>query len=251
MHLEFLRIEAGGRDCATSVKQPPKKEPNCIPAGCLAVNRHVFRNCAKISSMTLSYQQTHFQTSVPDSRLAPPDRGAEVAFAGRSNAGKSSALNAITQQRALARTSKTPGRTQQLNFFAVDATRRLVDLPGYGYAKVPEDVKLRWQHSLTRYLETRRSLRGLILVMDCRHPLTDYDVQLLSWCRKADLPVHVLLSKADKLRRGPASATLLAVTKRLAALHPAGSAQLFSSLDKTGVDEARSVLDSWLEAPDS
>ncbi len=198
--------------------------------------------------MTLSYQQARFLTSVPEVRLAPPDHGAEVAFAGRSNAGKSSALNAITRQKALARTSKTPGRTQQLNFFAIDDGHRLVDLPGYGYAKVPEKLKLQWQRGLTRYLETRRSLRGLVLLMDCRHPLTDYDVQLLTWCRHAGLPVHVLLTKADKLNRGPAGSTLLAVRQRLAALHPYSSVQLFSALARTGVEEVCAVLDAWLGA---
>lgn len=199
--------------------------------------------------MTLSYQQARFLTSVPEARLAPPDTGAEVAFAGRSNAGKSSALNAITRQRSLARTSKTPGRTQQLNFFAIDDGHRLVDLPGYGYAKVPEALKTQWQRSLSRYLETRRSLRGLVLLMDCRHPLTDQDVQLLTWCRHADLPVHLLLTKSDKLNRGPANNTLLAVRKRLTALHPDSSVQLFSALKHTGLDELRAVLDRWLGEP--
>jgi GTP-binding protein len=200
--------------------------------------------------MSLSYQQARFLTSVPDTRRAPPDEGAEVAFAGRSNAGKSSALNAITRQKALARTSKTPGRTQQLNFFAIDDRHRLVDLPGYGYARVPEKLKLQWQRNMTRYLETRRCLRGLVLLMDCRHPLTDHDLQLLNWCRHAGLPVHVLLTKADKLKRGPASNTLLSVRKRLAALHADFSVQLFSALDRTGVDTACALLDRWLADPE-
>jgi len=201
--------------------------------------------------MTISYQQARFLTSVPDSHLAPPDKGAEVAFAGRSNAGKSSALNAITRQKSLARTSKTPGRTQQLNFFSIDDSRRLVDLPGYGYAKVPGKVQMLWERSLSRYLESRRSLRGLVLLMDCRHPLTDYDVQFLAWCRHARLPTHVLLTKADKLKRGPANDTLLKVKKRLVALHPESSVQLFSAFNGCGVDEVGAVLDRWLEAPDA
>lgn len=199
--------------------------------------------------MTVPYQQARFLTSVPEAHLAPDDVGAEVAFAGRSNAGKSSALNAITGQRALARTSKTPGRTQQINFFGLDADRRLVDLPGYGFAKVPLAMKNQWQRNLAHYLESRRSLRGLILLMDCRHPLTDYDRQMLRWSAAAGLPTHILLTKADKLKRGPASNTLLSVRKALPALHPDATVQLFSALKKTGIDEARRVLDQWLQTP--
>ncbi len=196
--------------------------------------------------MALDYRSARFLTSVPDASLAPDDEGAEVAFAGRSNAGKSSALNALTGQKALARTSKTPGRTQQINFFALASGQRLVDLPGYGYAKVPQAMKNKWQRSMVDYLQTRQSLRGLVMLMDCRHPLTDYDQQMLLWCADVDLPVHVLLTKADKLKRGPAGNSLLAVRKRLADFHPGAGVQLFSSLKKTGVDEARAVLDNWL-----
>jgi len=196
--------------------------------------------------MALDYRTASFLTSVPDAALAPADEGAEVAFAGRSNAGKSSALNTLTDQKALARTSKTPGRTQQINFFALASGQRLVDLPGYGYAKVPQAMKDKWQRSMVDYLQTRASLRGLVMLMDCRHPLTDYDQQMLRWCADVDLPVHVLLTKSDKLKRGPATNSLLAVRKRLAEFHPDASIQLFSSLKKTGVDEARKVIDSWL-----
>jgi len=196
--------------------------------------------------MNLNFSRARFLTSAPRASLAPPDAGAEVAFAGRSNAGKSSALNVITDQRALARTSKTPGRTQQINFFALDDHVRLVDLPGYGYAKVPQSVKAQWQQHLAEYLETRASLRGLILLMDCRHPLTEYDQQMLRWCADAGLPVHVLLTKADKLKRGPASASLLTVRRRLGELHSQATAQLFSALNKSGVDEAREVIAAWL-----
>jgi len=196
--------------------------------------------------MNLNFTRARFLTSAPKASLAPPDAGAEVAFAGRSNAGKSSALNVITQQRALARTSKTPGRTQQINFFALDDSVRLVDLPGYGYAKVPQALKGQWQHQLTEYLETRGSLRGLVLLMDCRHPLTGFDQQMLCWCAAASLPVHVLLTKADKLKRGPASASLLAVRRQLAEFHPQATVQLFSALKKTGVGQAREVIAGWL-----
>jgi len=186
-----------------------------------------------------------FLTSVPRPGLAPADSGTEVAFAGRSNAGKSSALNAITQRKALARTSKTPGRTQHLVFFALDAHTRLVDLPGYGYAKVPERIKQQWGQAMADYLHSRESLQGLVLLMDIRHPLTDFDQQMLDWCQHAGMPVHILLTKADKLKRGAAQNTLLKVKKRLEG-YPAVSVQLFSALKKQGVEEAQSVLMQWL-----
>ena len=196
--------------------------------------------------MSIDFRQARFLISVPRSDQAPRDEGAEVAFAGRSNAGKSSALNTITEQRGLARTSKTPGRTQQINFFQVGENQRLVDLPGFGYARVPRSVHERWHRNLNQYLHVRRSLRGLILLMDCRHPLTDYDQRMLRWCADVGLPVHILLTKSDKLKRGPASNSLLAVRKRLPEFHRDASAQLFSALKKTGIDEARRVLDDWL-----
>lgn len=186
--------------------------------------------------------------SIPDPQQAPPDAGYEVAFAGRSNAGKSSALNALTQRKSLARTSKTPGRTQHLVFFELDGERRLVDLPGYGYAKVPEKVRRHWGLAMETYLSGRESLRGLVLMMDVRHPLTDFDKQMLQWCQHARMPVHILLTKADKLKRGPAMSTLLKVQKTLAE-QPNVSVQLFSALKHTGVEQARAVLDSWLALP--
>jgi GTP-binding protein len=196
--------------------------------------------------MTIDFRRAVFLTSAPDSSIAPPDQGAEVAFAGRSNSGKSSALNTITEQRGLARTSKTPGRTQQINFFDLGENRRLVDLPGFGYAKVPQAMKEQWQQNLMEYLHVRRSLRGLILLMDCRHPLTNYDQQMLLWCADVGLPTHVLLTKSDKLKRGPASNNLLSVRRRLPDLHPTATVQLFSALNKSGVDEARQLLSDWL-----
>jgi len=192
------------------------------------------------------YQHTRFLLSSPDSAHAPADSGLEVAFAGRSNAGKSSALNVITGQKALARISKTPGRTQQINFFTVDDQRRLVDLPGYGYAKVGRNIKNQWQRHIAGYLETRQCLQGVILMMDIRHPLKEFDRQLLGWCHAAGLPVHILLTKADKLKRGPAQAALLQVEKFLAEHISGASVQLFSALNRTGADEARAVLDNWL-----
>lgn len=193
------------------------------------------------------FSPAHFLKSAARLDQAPPDQGREAAFAGRSNAGKSSALNLITGHKGLARTSKTPGRTQLINFFSVTPDARLVDLPGYGYAKVPPEVKAQWERHLTSYLERRASLVGLILLMDVRHPLTDFDRQMLAWCAQGRLPVHVLLTKSDKLKRGAAQNTLLTVRRELKKLHPDATAQLFSALDGTGLDAARELLAGWLE----
>jgi GTP-binding protein len=181
-------------------------------------------------------------------RQLPPDRGREVAFAGRSNAGKSSALNALAHQSSLARTSKTPGRTQQLVFFDVRPERHLVDLPGYGYAKVPEDLRAHWQAFINDYFRTREALAGLVVVMDARHPLREYDRQMLGFATQRGLPAHALLTKADKLGRGEQAKTLQAVRKDLAASYgDTVDAQLFSSETKLGVDEARRVVAGWLQ----
>ena len=191
------------------------------------------------------YRQAAFLTSAAKLNQTPADNGYEVAFAGRSNAGKSSAINALCDQKTLARTSKTPGRTQLLNFFSIDEQRRIVDLPGYGYAKVSLGIKREWQGALAAYLENRDCLRGLMLMMDIRHPLKDYDLQMLEWANHIDLPVHVLLTKGDKLKKGPAASTVLKVRQTLVALNPAFSVQAFSSLKKTGIDEAHARLDAW------
>ena len=183
-------------------------------------------------------------------RQLPPDDGFEVAFAGRSNAGKSSALNALCQQNALARVSKTPGRTQQLVFFDIPPTtdRFLVDLPGYGYAKVPKDLQAHWQAFLDSYFGSRQALRGLVVIMDIRHPLRDYDRQMLGYAVERGLPAHALLTKADKLSRGAQGNTLLAVRKELsAAFGDTVSVQTFSGESKLGVEEARAVVARWLE----
>ena len=202
-----------------------------------------------MAGMDNRYRQTRFILGTPDLRHAPPDTGAEVAFAGRSNAGKSSALNAITGQRSLARISKAPGRTREINFFQVADDRRLVDLPGYGYAKVSRATKQDWQKNISRYLETRQSLCGVILLMDVRHPLKDQDRHVLAWCHAAELPTHVLLTKADKLKRGPANSTLLKTRKALATLHPQASIQLFSAHTRQGIESVQQVLDDWLGVP--
>ena len=174
-----------------------------------------------------------------------PDEGVEIAVAGRSNAGKSSAINAIVNRRQFARTSKTPGRTQLVNFFGLREGQRLVDLPGYGFARVSDSTRRHWGQLLQSYFEDRQSLKGLILVVDIRRRLTDFDQQMLALADSVGLPVHVLLTKADKLKRGQASTALLEVRKTLG---DAATAQLFSALKKTGLDEARDVLERWLAA---
>jgi GTP-binding protein len=192
------------------------------------------------------YQGAAFLTAAARLDQAPPDEGREVAFSGRSNAGKSSVINTICHQRNLARTSKTPGRTQQLIFFGLNEGRRLVDLPGYGYAKVSEGVKRQWQGLMADYLHRRRSLVGLVVVMDVRHPLTAFDRQMLVWSRESELPLLMLLTKADKLKRGPACAQLEMVRKSVAQMGGRIDAALFSSLQGQGVDAVHAVLDRWL-----
>ena len=190
----------------------------------------------------------------------PADEGAEVAFAGRSNAGKSSALNALTNHKGLARTSKTPGRTQQMVAFSLPspreaspveagADRRLVDLPGYGYAKVPLDMREHWKQEIDAYLHRRRSLRGLVLIVDIRHPLKEFDRLMLQFCADTELPCHVLLTKADKLSRGAGTQALAALRKQFAAEGLHASAQVFSSSAGTGVDEAREAVANLLRQP--
>jgi GTP-binding protein len=174
----------------------------------------------------------------------PTDVGIEVAFAGRSNAGKSSSINTLTEQNSLARTSKTPGRTQQIVIFNIDPERRIADLPGYGYAKVPAKLRAHWKHVLQNYFQTRRSLRGVVLVMDIRHPMREFDVQMISWCEQSQVPCHVLLTKSDKLKRGPAQACLLKVRK---SLPPGASVQTYSSSKRLGKPELIEKLNSWYE----
>ena len=187
--------------------------------------------------------------SAHTTRQLPADGGTEVAFAGRSNAGKSSALNALTHRNGLARVSKTPGRTQQLVFFQVQPERYLVDLPGYGYAKVPQELQAHWQAFIDQYFRTREALRGLVVVMDIRHPLKDYDRQMIGYAVARGLPAHALLTKADKLGRGQQAQALAAVRRELAAAWGADtvSVQTFSSESKQGVDEARAIVTGWLE----
>jgi GTP-binding protein len=190
-----------------------------------------------------------FLKSAGSLRDMPADSGYEVAFAGRSNAGKSSALNALASHKGLARVSKTPGRTQLLNVFAIDDERRLVDLPGYGYAKVPVGVRDQWRGMVDGYLRSREALKGLILIMDSRHPLKDYDRQMLDYAAAIAKPCHVLLTKSDKLSRGEAARTLTLVSREIGADGSSDakvSAQLFSSTAKVGLDQAREVISRWL-----
>jgi GTP-binding protein len=196
--------------------------------------------------MNSFYQGATFLTAAVRFDQAPADQGREVVFAGRSNAGKSSAINTICHQRGLARTSKTPGRTQQLIFFRLDDDRRLVDLPGYGYARVSESIKLEWQAHMADFLGRRQSLAGLIIVMDCRHPLTDYDRQMLAWAHRAGHPVLLLLTKADKLKRGALAATQLAVERETAGAAGQVEVLTFSAMERTGVEAVQAVLDRWL-----
>lgn len=193
----------------------------------------------------MHYNQATFVTSAANLAACPPESVAEVAFAGRSNAGKSSAINAITNQTRLARISKTPGRTQLINFFGLAEGRFLVDLPGYGFAKVPLSVKNKWQEELEKYLRRRQVLCGLILLSDIRHPLKDFDRMMIDWAVQSGLPLHLLLTKSDKLKRGAAQNTLLAVQKELKPFDNV-TVQLFSSLKNDGVIEVRAKLDEWL-----
>jgi GTP-binding protein len=193
------------------------------------------------------FQNATFYISAHHLSDLPPPVGIEVAFAGRSNAGKSSALNTLANHNRLAYVSKQPGRTQLINFFSLGNDRFLVDLPGYGYAKVPASMRAHWQMTLSKYLSHRSTLNGLVLVMDCRHPLTPLDRQMLDWFAPSGRPIHVLLTKSDKLSRNAANQTLQAVKKELQSTWGNCTIQLFSSLKKQGVEEAETVIGAWLK----
>jgi len=199
--------------------------------------------------MTQGFDAISFILGAHNLTQLPEDVGTEVAFAGRSNAGKSSAINRITGRRNLARTSKTPGRTQQINLFEVEPGRRLVDLPGYGYAKVSEKVRRHWRSTLGNYLRQRRSLQGLVLLMDIRHPLKDYDLAMVQWCDDVNMPLHVLLTKADKLSRGGGAGVLRQVVRDIGPAGMGCQVQLFSALKGVGVEQAREVTLGWLNSP--
>jgi len=198
-----------------------------------------------LSSTTIHLSKATFTLSAPDIRKLPEDSGIEVAFAGRSNAGKSSALNTLTNQKGLARTSKTPGRTQLINVFEIGDNKRLIDLPGYGFAKVPLEMKNKWQKALGEYLEKRESLKGLVVLMDIRHPLKDLDRDLIEWAVDSELPVLALLTKADKLSQGKCSTEVLKVKKDLSSLNGNIKVQAFSSLKRTGAEQADAIICDW------
>lgn len=201
-----------------------------------------------IKRSSISYNSARFNKSAAKLSQCPEDIGAEVAFAGRSNAGKSSAINTLTNNSKLARTSKTPGRTQLINFFDLNIENlRIVDLPGYGFAKVPLEMKLHWQKHLDNYLQKRECLRGVVLVMDIRHPMKEFDQMMTEWCKTTGMPMHVLLTKADKLKKGPAQNTMLKLKKLLKAeLGDKVTVQTFSALKRQGIDQLTQRIDSWL-----
>ena len=195
------------------------------------------------------YRQAKILLSCPSLKGCPIDSGYEVIFAGRSNAGKSSAINTLTEQKKLAKVSRTPGRTQHLVFFDLGDDRRLVDLPGYGYAKVPDSVKQDWHQNMSEYFDNRQCIKAAILVMDCRHPFKPFDQMMLDWCVNSKVPIHILLTKSDKLKRGAASAAKLSALKVVKNL-PSVSVQLFSSLKKVGVSELSHYLNQVFEMSD-
>lgn len=197
--------------------------------------------------MNTYYKRLRFLISAAAKKQFPENDTIEIAFAGRSNAGKSSAINTIADNKTIARTSKTPGRTQLINFFSLDERRLLVDLPGYGFAKVPPRVKKQWLELMESYLADRPNIVGLVIIMDIRHPLKEFDWKMLEWCAHYNIKAHVLLTKSDKLKKGPATATVLQVQKLIKEEGLDASVQLFSALKKVGVDKAHQVLDTWLD----
>lgn len=200
--------------------------------------------------MNPTYQKAHYVHSAHNIDQLPPERGLEIAFAGRSNAGKSSAINAITHQNRLAKVSKTPGRTQMINFFALDEDRHIVDLPGYGFAKVPLSVKNHWVETLERYLAARQTLVALVIVMDIRHPLREQDWQMIQWAQSSRIELHLLLTKADKLKRGAANQQLFAVQKALSEAGVEASLQTFSATKREGIDDIHGLMDEWFKYTD-
>ncbi|MFC2544702.1 MAG: ribosome biogenesis GTP-binding protein YihA/YsxC [Aggregatibacter sp.] len=198
-----------------------------------------------MSEIKLNYHKTHFLTSSPNLKSLPEDSGVEIAFAGRSNAGKSTALNALTNQKNLARTSKTPGRTQLINLFEVEPQCKLVDLPGYGYAAVPEQMKLQWQQALGEYLQKRECLAGIVILMDIRHPLKDLDQQMIEWAVVSEKPVLLLLTKADKLSQSERSKQVKMVREAILPFQGDIQVEAFSALKRTGIDRLAAKLDAW------
>ena len=199
----------------------------------------------KLDNKKIHFENAAFRISAPDISHLTDDSGIEIAFAGRSNAGKSSALNALTRQKSLARTSKTPGRTQLINVFEIEEGKRLIDLPGYGFAKVPYEVKKKWQKALGEYLQKRESLKGIVVLMDIRHPLKDLDKQLILWAIESEIPVLALLTKADKLKQGVRSKTVKDVKAAIVEFGGDVTVMAFSSLKLTGLPELKHKLTEW------
>jgi GTP-binding protein len=224
----------------------PAKKANVQKNECRKMKAPKSNHVKTTRALPNPYRQAEYIISAHNLHQLPADQGWEVAFAGRSNAGKSSAINALTDQKSLARTSKTPGRTQQIVIFNIDENRRIADLPGYGYAKVPAKLRAHWQEVLGVYFETRLSLRGVVLLMDIRHPMRPFDQQMVAWCTARSLPVHLVLTKADKLKRGPAQSTLLKLRREL----PEGAtAQVLSILSGEGKDDLIRRLNQLYEYP--
>ena len=198
-----------------------------------------------MSEIKLNYHKTRFLTSAANIKQLPEDKGIEIAFAGRSNAGKSTALNALTNQKNLARTSKTPGRTQLINLFEAAPNCKLVDLPGYGYAAVPEQMKLQWQKSLAEYLQKRECLGGVVILMDIRHPLKDLDQQMIEWAVSSDLAVLLLLTKADKLSQSERSKTVKMIREAILPFQGDIQVEAFSAQNKLGIDRLSAKLNEW------
>lgn len=191
-------------------------------------------------------RNARFLLSAPRVSALPSDQGAEIAFAGRSNVGKSSVINVLTGQKGLAKTSSSPGKTRHINLFALDDRRRLADLPGYGYAKVDAKEQQRWGRELTRYITERECLRGIVIVMDLRHPLTDKDRQMVELALSGERRIHVVLNKADKLKSGRRAEAIRTTKKQLATLAPEASCTAFSVLKREGLKELTHVLENWL-----
>ncbi len=196
----------------------------------------------------VNFKSAKFITAYSASSNPPEDRFIEVAFAGRSNAGKSSSLNALTGQKKLARTSSKPGRTQQINFFGIDAKKFLVDLPGYGYAAVSKTLKQEWQGLMEGFLRSRQSLRGVVIIMDIRHPLKESDIQMIEWCDERNLKMHLVLTKADKLKKNKINQTLASVKSEVKDIKTEVSVQAFSSETKLGIQELKAKISQWMLA---
>lgn len=210
------------------------------------MTKDLYKSADQPQALPISLRSPEFILGAAKPSQFPQDELVEVAFAGRSNVGKSSAINAICNRRKLARTSKVPGRTQQINFFSLGEHARLVDLPGYGFAQVPLAVKKDWEVTIHKYLTERSNLIVLVLLMDIRHPLTELDRQMVRWASESDLPTQILLTKADKFKRGKIASTVLKVEKELEKVQGQFGVEPFSSLNYLGVEAMRKQIHEWI-----